>query len=111
MSNWENLSSVEITHLSDWREVSPSTKCNLVRIGDTLIAFSYSTIIAVMHDFNWYVVDPKTAPEHTKINSATTRGHINAITLGNKDLLMPYDKFQQLLIDSKIKVTTFIEEE
>ena len=110
MSNYKNLSNIELTHLSDWRDVSKSTSCHVINLDGDLIVFSYSTIIAVMHDFEWYIVDPKTAPEHTKINSATTRGHINAITLGNKDLLMPYDKFQQLLTDSKIKVTVFEEE-
>ena len=103
MSNYKNLKNISIDHISEWRNTNKTTNCHVLNLDGDLIVFSYSTIIAVMKDYQWYIVDPSTAPKETKINSQTTRQHINLIN-DDKSIRIPYDDFQQLLVDTKIKL-------
>ena len=94
--NWQNLKGLELDKLSDYySELPENTPAYVLDMGGDKIYWSYSTILAIRIENKLYIRENDW--------STTTGRHLNAIN-PDKSKRMSTADFEQLLIDTKIKL-------
>ena len=94
--NWQNVKNLELNKLSDYySEIPDNSPAYVLDIGGDKIYWSYSTIIAIRTKGKLYIRENDW--------STTTGRHLNAIN-PDKSIRIPTPEFEQLLIDTKIKL-------
>ena len=94
--NWQNLKGLELDKLSDYYpELPENAPAYVLDMGGDKIYWSYSTIIAIRINNKLYIRENDW--------STTTGRHLNAID-PDKSIRMNSADFEQLLIDTKIKL-------
>jgi len=95
-TKWQNLNGLELDKLSDYyQELPENTPAYVLDMGGDKIYWSYSTIIALRIDNKLFIRENDW--------STTTGRHLNAIN-PDKSIRMSGADFEQLLIDTKIKL-------